>query len=181
MAQYDGATVITPNRHEAAIATGMDTGSDAAVAAVAQDLLTRLPALGAALITRGPAGLCLARRGQDVVHIASRAREVFDVSGAGDTVVAALALSLAVQSDLESAARLANAAAGIAVTKVGTATVTAEEIAAELQVRQLESVEKKIVSAERARNGWRYGGPGDGKSASPMAVSTWCIRAIFRF
>jgi len=151
LVRYDGATVITPNRKEAGIATGMETGSDAAVAAIAEDLLVRLPSLGAVLITRGPAGLSLAQRGHDILHIAARARDVFDVSGAGDTVVAALALSLAAKSDLQSAARLANVAAGIAVTMVGTAAVTADEIAAELQVQQLESVEKKIVSATRAK------------------------------
>jgi len=150
LAQYDGATVITPNKSEAGLATGMDTGSDADVAATAQTLLTRLPALGAVLVTRGPAGLSLAERGRDTVHVPSRARDVFDVSGAGDTVVAALALSLAVKSDLQSAARLANIAAGIAVTMVGTAAVTAAEVAAELQSRQMESVEKKIVSLEQA-------------------------------
>ncbi len=151
LTRYDGATVITPNRHEAGIATGMETGSDAAVAGVAQNLLARLPALGAALITRGQAGLSLAVRDREIVHITSRAREVFDVSGAGDTVVAALALMLAAGGGLEDAARLANVAAGIAVTMVGTAAVTADEIAVELQVQQLESVEKKIVSAERAQ------------------------------
>ena len=148
--QYDGATVITPNRSETGLATGMDADSDAAVAAAAQDILARLPKLGAVLVTRGPAGLSLAERGQKIVHIPSRARDVFDVSGAGDTVVAALALSLAAGSDLQNAARLANIAAGIAVTMVGTAAVTAGEIAAELQTRQMESVEKKIVSLERA-------------------------------
>jgi len=154
LSHYDGASVITPNRSEAGLvtgmATGMETGGDVAAAAAAQTLLTRLPALGAVLITRGPAGLSLAERGRDIVHVPSRAREVFDVSGAGDTVVAALALSLAVKSDLQSAARLANIAAGIAVTMVGTAAVTATEVAAELQSRQMESVEKKIVSLDGA-------------------------------
>ncbi len=149
-AHYDGATVITPNRSETGLVTGMETGSDAAVADAAQSLLSRLPALDTVLVTRGAAGLSLAERGRDIVHVPSRARDVFDVSGAGDTVVAALALSLAVQSDLQSAARLANIAAGIAVTKVGTAAVTGGEIAAELQTRQMESVEKKIVPLARA-------------------------------
>ncbi len=150
LAQYEGATVITPNKSEAGLATGMKTGSDADVAAAAQTLLTRLPGLGAVLVTRGPDGLSLVERGKDAVHVPSRARDVFDVSGAGDTVVAALALSLAAKGDLPSAARLSNIAAGIAVTKVGTAAVTATEIAAELQSRQMESVEKKIVSLEQA-------------------------------
>ena len=101
------------------------------------------------LITRGAAGVSLMARGREVVHIPARSRDVFDVSGAGDTVVAALALALATGSDLEAAARLANIAAGIAVTMVGTAAVTADEIVAELHAQQLESVEKKIVSANR--------------------------------
>lgn len=149
-AAYDGATVITPNRNEIGLATGMEAGSDGAVAAAAETLLARLPKLSAVLVTRGADGLSLAERGADIVHIPSRARDVFDVSGAGDTVVAALALSLAVKSDLQSAARLANIAAGIAVTMVGTAAVTAGEIAAELQTRQTESVERKILSLEQA-------------------------------
>ena len=151
LAQYDGATVITPNNREAGAATGMSTDDDAAVTAVAQRLLGDLPQLGAVLITRGAAGLSLARRGREIAHIATRPREVFDVSGAGDTVVAALALALASGSEMEAAARFANIAAGIAVTMVGTAAVTADEIAAELHARQLEPVEKKIVSSGRAK------------------------------
>jgi D-beta-D-heptose 7-phosphate kinase / D-beta-D-heptose 1-phosphate adenosyltransferase len=148
---YDGATLITPNRQEAGLATGIEIDSDQAAATAAERLLTALPGLGAALITRGGDGLTLLARGQDAVHIPARRREVFDVSGAGDTVVAALALALAAKSDFADAARLANLAAGIAVTKVGTAAVTAEEIAGELQSRQLESAEKKIVPAARAQ------------------------------
>ena len=147
---YDGATVLTPNRHEAKTATRLETDSDAAVAAAAGRLLEELPELGAALITRGSAGLTFLARGKDALHIPACAREVFDVSGAGDTVVAAFALALAAKSGEEDAARLANIAAGIAVAKMGTAAVTADEVAAELQFRQLQSAEKKIVSPERA-------------------------------
>jgi D-beta-D-heptose 7-phosphate kinase / D-beta-D-heptose 1-phosphate adenosyltransferase len=157
LARYDGATIITPNSREA----GLDADSDSAAAAAGRNLLARLPQLGAVLITRGAAGLSLAERDQDVIHVAGRPRDVFDVSGAGDTVVAALALALAVGGGLEPGARLANIAAGIAVTMVGTAAVTAEEITAELQDRQLETVEKKIVSADRARarqESWRAKG-----------------------
>ena len=159
--QYDGASVITPNRHEAGAFTVMATGSDESAAAAAGRLLEALPQLEAALITRGSAGMTLQVRGQDALHIAARAREVFDVSGAGDTVVAALALALAVKSGWEEAARLANCAAGIAVTKVGTAAVTAGEVAAELQAGQMASAERKIVSADRAREqieSWRAQG-----------------------
>ena len=151
LAHYDGATIITPNSREVGIATGVEAQNDATVTASAQSLLASLPQLGAVLITRGAAGVSLMARGREIVHVAARSRDVFDVSGAGDTVVAALALALAAGSDLEAAARLANIAAGIAVTMVGTAAVTADEIVAELHARQLESVEKKIVSANRAR------------------------------
>jgi D-beta-D-heptose 7-phosphate kinase/D-beta-D-heptose 1-phosphate adenosyltransferase len=150
-AYYDGATLITPNRQEAGLATGIAIDSDGDAAVAAERLLTALPGLGAAMITRGGDGLTLLARGQDVVHIPAHRREVFDVSGAGDTVVATLALALAAKSDFVDAARLANLAAGIAVTKVGTAAVTAQEIAGEFQSRQLESAEKKIVSAARAQ------------------------------
>jgi D-beta-D-heptose 7-phosphate kinase/D-beta-D-heptose 1-phosphate adenosyltransferase len=150
LTRYDGATIVTPNSREAGLATAAEAADDAAVAAAAQNLLTRLPKLNAVLITRGAAGLSLAVRDQGIAHIAGRPREVFDVSGAGDTVVAALALALAAGGGLETAARLANIAAGIAVTMVGTAAVTTDEIAAELQGQQLESAERKIVSADRA-------------------------------
>ena len=149
--RYDGATIVTPNSREADLAPGLEAGSDAAVAAAAHTLLARLPGLGAALITRGASGLSLALRDGSITHIAGRPREVFDVSGAGDTAVAALALAMAAGGGLETAARLANIAAGIAVTMVGTAAVTADEIAAELQGQQLESAERKIVSLDRAR------------------------------
>ena len=161
LSQYDGATVITPNRHEASVASAMDTGNDEAAAAAARRLLDALPKLEAALITRGSAGVTLLARGKDALHIPAHAREVFDVSGAGDTVVAALALALACKCGWEDAARLANSAAGIAVTKVGTAAVTADELAAELQSGQLAPAEKKIVSADRARDlveAWRAKG-----------------------
>ena len=100
-------------------------------------------------------------RGKDTLNIPAHAREVFDVSGAGDTVVAALALALAGKSSWEDAVRLANSAAGIAVTKVGTAAVTADEVAAELQSGKLAPAEKKIASADRAKEqieAWRAKG-----------------------
>lgn len=150
LAPYDGATVITPNKHEAARATGGEAESELGASACAQSLLARLPGLSAVVVTRGAAGLSLLVRGDEIRHVAARAREVFDVSGAGDTVVAALALTLASGGDLVTAATLANMAAGIAVTMVGTAAVTANELASEFYSQQLESAERKIVSADRA-------------------------------
>jgi D-beta-D-heptose 7-phosphate kinase/D-beta-D-heptose 1-phosphate adenosyltransferase len=160
-ARYDGASVITPNRHEAELATGSDGESDGAVAGMARAILQRLPRLGAVAVTRGPDGLSLLERGGAPLHIAGRPRAVFDVSGAGDTFVAALALGLAGGAGLEAAARLANVAAGIAVTMVGTAAVAATDLIEEIQSRQLASAERKIASMERAPQiveGWRASG-----------------------
>jgi D-beta-D-heptose 7-phosphate kinase/D-beta-D-heptose 1-phosphate adenosyltransferase len=148
---YDGATVITPNKQEAANITGGEADSDAGAAVCAQSILDSLPQLSAVMITRGSAGLSLMARGAEALHIPTRPRDVFDVSGAGDTVVAALALALAAGGDLPAGAALANMAAGIAVTMVGTAAVTSDELAGEIHAGQLESAEKKIVSPERAR------------------------------
>ena len=118
---------------------------------MAQAILQRLPHLGAVALTRGPDGLSLAERGREPIHVASRPRAVFDVSGAGDTLVAALALALAAGAGLENAARLANLAAGIAVTMVGTAAVAAADLREAIQSRQLAMAERKIVSAEQAQ------------------------------
>ncbi len=161
LTRYDGASVITPNRQEAGLATGLDTESDDAVAGAARSILQTLPNLGAVAITRGAAGIALAKRGCDVMHVGGRARAVFDVSGAGDTAVAALALALAAGAGLEDAARLANIAAGIAVTMVGTAAVTARDVREELQFRRLETADRKIVPAGEAREiveRWRASG-----------------------
>jgi D-beta-D-heptose 7-phosphate kinase/D-beta-D-heptose 1-phosphate adenosyltransferase len=147
LSQYDGATVITPNRHEASIAAGLDTGNDEATAGAAQRLLDALPKLEAALITRGSAGMTLLARGKEALHIPARAREVFDVSGAGDTVVAALALALAADADWETALRIASAAAAVAVGKKGTASVTATELRRKILPHAYLAAEEKIVAA----------------------------------
>jgi D-beta-D-heptose 7-phosphate kinase/D-beta-D-heptose 1-phosphate adenosyltransferase len=147
--RYNGATVITPNHHEAAAATGLDTETDQGIELCLNRMLAMLPGSGAILITRGALGMALAERGRAIEHIPARRREVFDVSGAGDTVVAALALALGAKGSLEAAARFANVAAGVAVTRVGTAAVTADEVAAAFHARQLESVEKKVASRDR--------------------------------
>jgi D-beta-D-heptose 7-phosphate kinase/D-beta-D-heptose 1-phosphate adenosyltransferase len=139
----------------------LDTESDGAVAAAAQAILQALPNLEAVAITRGAAGIALAERGREVVHVTGHARAVFDVSGAGDTAVAALALALAAGADLGDAARLANIAAGIAVTMVGTAAVTARDVREELQFRRLETADRKIVPAGEVRETverWRASG-----------------------
>ena len=86
----------------------------------------------AVLITRGEAGMSLLETGKELITIPTMAREVFDVTGAGDTVIATLALGLAAGATFAEAAALANVAAGIVVGKIGTATVSSAEILAEL-------------------------------------------------
>lgn len=147
---YDGATVITPNLSEATEATGLTGRDDDAVSAMADVLLAAAPRLQAVLITRSERGMSLAQRGGDIRHLPVVAREVADVSGAGDTVVATLALAMAAGSDLCEAAALANSAAGIVVGKAGTAVVTPEELGRVLQNEKLISIATKTVECEEA-------------------------------
>ena len=124
---YRGATTITPNLHEAAAMTGMPARNDDAHAEqLARMLYDRLQ-LSFTLITRSEHGMTL-WDGARAHHLPTEARDVFDVTGAGDTVVAVLAAALAEGATPLEAARLANRAAGIVVGKVGAATATWEEI-----------------------------------------------------
>jgi rfaE bifunctional protein kinase chain/domain len=123
--RYRGASLITPNRSEfRAIAGGWAT--EAELTRKANQLLRELR-IGALLITRSEEGMTLYRPGRRL-HVAAQAREVYDVSGAGDTVIATLGVMLARGADLEDAVRLANRAAGIVVGKFGTAVVRPEEL-----------------------------------------------------
>jgi D-beta-D-heptose 7-phosphate kinase/D-beta-D-heptose 1-phosphate adenosyltransferase len=125
---YRGADYVTPNRKELHLATGVACDDDAAKAAAAAMATT-----GAAiLLTRSEKGMSLFRRDAPVVNLPAKAREVFDVSGAGDTVAGATALALAGGLDIETAMDLANTAAGVVVGKRGTATASQAELAAEL-------------------------------------------------
>jgi rfaE bifunctional protein kinase chain/domain len=119
--------VITPNQAEAEQATGVPIRSEADLHEAGRRILSTL-GCDAALITRGEHGMSLFERGRRPVHIPTAAREVFDVTGAGDTVVATLSLALAAGARLSEAAALANHAAGVVVGKVGTATATAREL-----------------------------------------------------
>ncbi len=133
-AKYAGATLIKPNRRELAEATGMDVNTDEEVAAAARTLM-RDHGIQNILVTLSERGMLLLRgedEGAQPVVLPSRAREVFDVTGAGDTVLACLSAALAVNAPLEVAARLSMLAAGIVVGKVGTAVASVEEIRAQL-------------------------------------------------
>lgn len=132
-AHYQPVTVITPNNQEAAEASGIPIENEAALIEAGGKLLGSIDCR-AVLITRGEEGMTLftgaAAAGINVTHIPTVAREVYDVTGAGDTVIGTLALALASGASLEEAARLANHAAGVVVGKVGTASVTREELLA---------------------------------------------------
>jgi len=127
--RYRGVTLLTPNRKEAAEATGLSLVGAAGVAAAGARLLS-IVGSEAMLITLSEEGMALFVRDQPPLMLPTRAREVFDVTGAGDTVVATLAAALAAGADLAAAAELANMAAGVVVAKVGTATATPAEIRA---------------------------------------------------
>ena len=126
--KYSGASVLTPNVAELANAHGDELCTEAAIVAAAQDLAERHN-IAHILATRSQDGMSLVPAGSAAaLHIPSQAREVFDVSGAGDTVVSVLAAALACGVSLAEAARLANAGAGVAVSKRGTAVVTMAEL-----------------------------------------------------
>ncbi|EDP64222.1 RfaE-HldE bifunctional protein, D-beta-D-heptose 7-phosphate kinase, D-beta-D-heptose 1-phosphate adenosyltransferase [alpha proteobacterium BAL199] len=160
--RYSGATLVTPNRRELTEATGLPTGSDSEVVVAAAALIERT-GIEAVLVTRSQDGMTLLRASAltEPLHLPATAREVYDVSGAGDTVVATVAAALAAGIDLESACRLANAAAGIVVGKIGTATASSAELAAVFRARELETGEAKTVTLEDALthvSAWRAKG-----------------------
>ena len=125
---YAGATLVTPNHHEAEVATHQRIRTPEEAEAAAR-LFRERAACFDVLITRGEHGMWLLN-GPDVVHYATAAREVADVTGAGDTVVATTALALAAGASLKDACGLANQAAGVVVQKFGPATLTQDELVA---------------------------------------------------
>jgi D-beta-D-heptose 7-phosphate kinase/D-beta-D-heptose 1-phosphate adenosyltransferase len=130
---YQPVTVITPNNQEASEASGIPIEDDQSLTEAGRKLLGSIDTR-AVLITRGEEGMALFTAGggdgAEVTHIATQAREVYDVTGAGDTVIATLALALTGGASLAEAAVLANHAAGVVVGKVGTASLTRDELLA---------------------------------------------------
>ena len=126
--RYAGASCVTPNTAELEGVVGQPLGDDVDLTPVARDLCRRL-ALDHLLVTRGPRGMSLFGPDGSAMTIAARAREVFDVSGAGDTVIATLAACVAAGLPIEAAAAVSNAAAGIVVGKLGTQPVRWPELA----------------------------------------------------
>ena len=130
--RYHGATCITPNLKELSAATGMSVDSEDAIVSACRKLIAEAK-VNAILATRSEKGMTLVEASGTVHSIPSRAREVFDVSGAGDTVVATMALAYASGRTLSQSMHIANAAAGVAVGKLGTATVEVSEVIEELE------------------------------------------------
>ena len=147
-ARYRGATLVKPNRHELALAARMDAGGDAEIEAAAESI-RRSCNVDAVLVTRSADGMTLVSP-DGPSHLPAEAREVFDVSGAGDTVVAVLATAIAAGLSLLDAARIANAAAGIVVAKTGTAQAFAEDLAAALRGGNAHLGDAKIMTAKAA-------------------------------
>ena len=125
--RYAGATLITPNLSEFEAVVGACHQDDTVISARARDLCEQR-GFEAVLVTRSERGMTLQSKEGEPLHLPALAREVFDVTGAGDTVISAMAAGLASQDSLENSTRLANVAAGLVVGKVGTATVTREEL-----------------------------------------------------
>src|SRR6266545_3460883 len=124
---YRPATLVTPNHNEALRVTNLEEDSDGVLQRAAKEIRARL-GCDAVLITRGERGMMLVEGNRDPVFVATAAREVYDVTGAGDTVIAMLGAAMAAGASLSEAAVLANHAAGIVVGKLGTATASAQEI-----------------------------------------------------
>lgn len=128
-AYYEPVTVITPNNQEAATAAGIAIEDEESLIEAGRKILDSIDCRGV-LVTRGEEGMTLFTNGGEVTHIPTTAREVYDVTGAGDTVIATLALALASGASLEEGAMLANHAAGVVVGKLGTAVLAREELLA---------------------------------------------------
>jgi D-beta-D-heptose 7-phosphate kinase/D-beta-D-heptose 1-phosphate adenosyltransferase len=128
---YRGVSILTPNQHEAGYVQGRRVVDEASLLEVGWGLQRRLDA-AAVLVTRGAQGMSLFERGGRLTHIPTAAREVYDVTGAGDTVVSVVALALAAGADFRSACHLSNHAAGIVVGEIGTATCDRDQLIASL-------------------------------------------------
>jgi len=126
-ARYKGASVITPNKKELAEATGLAVESDQDIAAAAQKLIKQ-SGVEAVVATRSRDGMSVVGKKGVPVHLRTKDIEVFDVSGAGDTVIATVAAAMAAGAQLSEAAQLANLAASIVVSKVGTAPIRSKEL-----------------------------------------------------
>jgi D-beta-D-heptose 7-phosphate kinase/D-beta-D-heptose 1-phosphate adenosyltransferase len=132
--RYHGATCITPNTSEIQFATGLPVADDEELLVDASEKLRKQHGFEWMLVTRGAKGVCLLGPEADPLFIPATAREVYDVTGAGDTVIAMLAIGVAAGLTFPSASNLANAAAGIVVGKIGSQSVTFEELETAMRI-----------------------------------------------
>ncbi len=134
MANYRGFTTMTPNHQEVGEAIGVKLANTDDVIHAAGRRLRRKLRLESLVVTRGEEGMSLFAEGDEVIDIPTVAREAYDVTGAGDTVIAALTCGLAAGGSLHEAALIANFAAGLVIAEVGTASATAGEVTAAIRV-----------------------------------------------
>jgi D-beta-D-heptose 7-phosphate kinase / D-beta-D-heptose 1-phosphate adenosyltransferase len=144
LAIYRGATLLTPNRKEFAEATRSRANTDAEIATAAQDAM-QLADCEAMLVTLSEHGMTLVPRNGEPIHVPAHPVKVRDVSGAGDTGAAVVAVALAAGADWETALRFANAAAAVAVSKKGTAIVTLAELRRKILPHAFLAAEEKII------------------------------------
>ncbi|HVZ15435.1 MAG TPA: PfkB family carbohydrate kinase [Bauldia sp.] len=148
---FAGASIVTPNIEEMAAFTGIRVDSDETAVAACRRIL-EIADIGAVLLTRGSGGMTLVARNDTApLHVRAETHRVFDVTGAGDTVVATLASALAVGAPLTDAVRLANTAAGIVVAKPGTATALPQELRQALGAARGDGVLSRVEAAEHVR------------------------------
>lgn len=155
--KYRGANVLTPNEHEVEVAS-IESGRDNYELTKAAKKIIDMVQLDSLLVTRGKDGMCLFETGKDPMHIPTEAKEIYDVTGAGDTVIATFAMAVLSGLNFEEAAKIANKAAGIVVGKVGTAVIHKEDIKNILEESVLHSAQnilplnelKQIVSQAKS-------------------------------
>lgn len=147
--RYKGVSILTPNLKELGEAAGLNADGNESVIAAANRLIDSCE-LEAVLVTRSQDGMSLIRSSGKVRHFKAEAKEVFDVSGAGDTAIAFLGGALGAGASLEEASELANIAAGIVVGKIGTAVVHPRELVQAIHHQELSSTEGKVLDLETA-------------------------------
>ena len=152
--KYKGATVLTPNLHELQSACGHECATDEQVVAGCREILAQ-GISSTLVVTRGERGMSIVRSDGTATHIPTTASEVYEVTGAGDTAVAALAIGVACGADIGAAAQLANMAAGIVVGKFGTATVTAGELVGQLDDREVSRHRFTVETVQQLVHRWR--------------------------
>ena len=147
--KYAGVSMLTPNKKEASLASGVEISNEKSLVKAGSAILQK-SGIDKLLITCGKDGMIFFEPNQKPFKISTKAREVYDVSGAGDTVIAVLGLGIAAGLPLKEAVALANTAAGIVVGKVGTATVTSDELARALKQTAQEIESKHLSISELA-------------------------------